>query len=377
MPESTSTERHHWRRILLVAVALLATLGGLFFAQTASASDSSDSSINPQAVDAARLTVVLEAVPESSQVFSFDAFPTPLTGFTLVDDGGTNYRKIFSNITKFTMYTITEVVPNGWDLDHVKCVNDNEKNSIAPTGSPDDDDDDWVKDEDHGVSVRVNEGDDITCTFKNVRFGSEMVRLSIDKTASSATYTAAGQVITYTYKVTNIDDHPLGKHQMEISDDRIDGSEPFDCGEPVKLDPDDSVTCTANYTITAADIIAGSVKNTAFATFGEYVSEDDSVTITYLAPTTTTAAPTTTKAPTTTVAPTTAAPTTTVASAVFVGAGATTTTVAGAFVTAGAPLPTTGTNVANIVAWAILIALFGFVAALVFSNRGPRRSSHG
>jgi len=78
------------------------------------------------------------------------------------------------------------------------------------------------------------------------------------KTANPTTYTAAGQVITYTYTVTS----KTGATGLitSLTDDKV--TIPAGCtAGPVP--PNGTVTCTATYTITAADVTAGSVVNNA------------------------------------------------------------------------------------------------------------------
>jgi len=81
--------------------------------------------------------------------------------------------------------------------------------------------------------------------------------ISLTKTPSTTTYSAAGQVITYTYVVTN--NAPFA-YYISISDDRIGD---FKC--PGMLGGMGTLTCTGSYTITAGDVSAGSVTNTAIA----------------------------------------------------------------------------------------------------------------
>ncbi|HEY0696492.1 MAG TPA: hypothetical protein VGD43_01635 [Micromonospora sp.] len=75
-----------------------------------------------------------------------------------------------------------------------------------------------------------------------------------------------GDVITYTYEVTNtstgLPEIPL--NPITITDDRIPSS-PFNCGNGALL-IGQTRTCTATYTVTAADVAAGHVINVATAT---------------------------------------------------------------------------------------------------------------
>jgi hypothetical protein len=76
--------------------------------------------------------------------------------------------------------------------------------------------------------------------------------LDLTKTASPATYTHDGERITYVYKVTNKKFFTL--HDVHVSDDRIKG--PIPC-TPSTLATGEKATCTASYTVTRADVEAG------------------------------------------------------------------------------------------------------------------------
>ena len=84
--------------------------------------------------------------------------------------------------------------------------------------------------------------------------------LLLDKSATPSTYSALGQVISYGYVLKNVGNVTLSG-PFSITDDKaIDEACP---GTPTTLDPGDSITCTASYTITQADLDAGSVTNIA------------------------------------------------------------------------------------------------------------------
>jgi len=81
--------------------------------------------------------------------------------------------------------------------------------------------------------------------------GSNSPGLSLNKTANPTTYTSVGQVIVYTYVVTNIGTTTL-TGPFTVTDDKL-GS--FTCGtETESLEPGASVTCTMSYTIRARDL---------------------------------------------------------------------------------------------------------------------------
>lgn len=91
--------------------------------------------------------------------------------------------------------------------------------------------------------------------------------ISLSKTATSTHYSASGQTITYNFVVTNDGPLPINTGQnIEIQDDQI-GT--FTCGtiaSPVASGG--TVSCSANYTVTVADMSAPNVTNNAVAGVG-------------------------------------------------------------------------------------------------------------
>ncbi|WIB76995.1 isopeptide-forming domain-containing fimbrial protein [Curtobacterium sp. MCPF17_002] len=90
--------------------------------------------------------------------------------------------------------------------------------------------------------------------------------LSIVKTANTDTITRAGQTVTYSFAVTN--DGNVTMSDIAIDDSDFSGTgdlSAVDC--PVgSIAPDDTITCTATYVVTQADVDAGSLSNSATAT---------------------------------------------------------------------------------------------------------------
>jgi uncharacterized repeat protein (TIGR01451 family) len=83
--------------------------------------------------------------------------------------------------------------------------------------------------------------------------------LTIVNTANPTTYSAVGNVISYSFLVTNTGDVVI--NNLSVADDMAtDESCPL-----TTLAPTESTTCTASYTIIQADLDAGSVSNTASA----------------------------------------------------------------------------------------------------------------
>jgi len=115
--------------------------------------------------------------------------------------------------------------------------------------------------------------------------------LTLVKTAAENTFVATGDVLHYSYLVTNSGFAPL-LGPVTIDDDKstdescpdVDTVGDFDAF----LDPGENITCTATYTVLAVDVTAGFVTNTADATVDGVTSNTDSETVTaILAPTVT------------------------------------------------------------------------------------------
>ena len=88
--------------------------------------------------------------------------------------------------------------------------------------------------------------------------------LSLDKSSVDTTYAAVGDVLDYSFLVTNTGNVTLAG-PITVSDDKATNES---CpAVPVGgLVPGGSITCTASYTVTQADLDAGEVTNAAFAT---------------------------------------------------------------------------------------------------------------
>jgi len=86
--------------------------------------------------------------------------------------------------------------------------------------------------------------------------------LSLTTSASPTTYNTVGQTINYVYVIKNVGIETLNS-PFTIIDDKL-GT--FTCVMATSLIPDSSTTCTNTYSITQADLDAGSVTNQATAT---------------------------------------------------------------------------------------------------------------
>ena len=95
------------------------------------------------------ITIEKNANPESGQPFAFTS--ASLGGFTLVDDGTeTNSTKTFTGLAPGT-YTISEVVPDGWELTGITC-----SDSTVVVAGPQ-------------VTVDLPANGAVTCTYSDAR----------------------------------------------------------------------------------------------------------------------------------------------------------------------------------------------------------------
>ena len=220
------------------------------------------------------ITIVKETSTEGATSFSFSASPSPLSNFSLTDDGTLANTKVFSGITAFGSYTITENAATGWDFDRVSCLTAQQSTgSISINGA--------------SVVIDLAEGEDVTCTFFNSP--TPAPALSLEKTADAASFSAAGTTITYSYLLTNTGNTILGPTQFSISDDQIDEGELFSCGLPnTTLNVGATVSCTAPYVTTVGNVTDELVTNRAFGVGGGVSTATEVLTIPYVAPQTTT-----------------------------------------------------------------------------------------
>ncbi len=90
--------------------------------------------------------------------------------------------------------------------------------------------------------------------------------LALLKSASPASVTAAGQIVTYSYLVTNTGNTTLTGVNAADTAFSGTGTPPVITCPLTTLEPQDSTTCTGTYIVTQADIDAGSFTDTATAT---------------------------------------------------------------------------------------------------------------
>jgi hypothetical protein len=106
--------------------------------------------------------------------------------------------------------------------------------------------------------------------------------LRLAKTVNPQTYSAVDQIITYTYIITNTGTIPIGPTQFTITDNKLGA--PFLCGPATTLAPNQNVTCSRDYKITASDMSLANITNIAAASGAGMASSQATCTITNLAP---------------------------------------------------------------------------------------------
>ena len=106
-------------------------------------------------------------------------------------------------------------------------------------------------------------------------YATQNLTLLLVKTATPGTYSVVGEVVSYSYLVTNVGNVTLAG-PFTVSDNKATVTCPAD----TSLAPGASITCTATYTIGQADLDAGAVTNTATATNGTVTSNPDTETVT-------------------------------------------------------------------------------------------------
>src|SRR6266705_1605432 len=101
------------------------------------------------------LTIIEQATPEGSTSFPYTASPSPLTSFSLADDGTTANTQLFSNITTFQPYTVNETpLPDGWTVTSVTCSVTSPNGGTSSTSNT-------------TATINMNEGENWTCTYAN------------------------------------------------------------------------------------------------------------------------------------------------------------------------------------------------------------------
>lgn len=110
----------------------------------------------------ASITIIKQAILEGSTSFPFTASPSPLSNFSLIDDGTSANTQTFSGIVDFQAYIVAESTPATWTLNSVVCSVTSANGGSQTVVSP-------------SVEIDLKEGENITCTFTNEQQAAHLI----------------------------------------------------------------------------------------------------------------------------------------------------------------------------------------------------------
>ena len=124
-------------------------------------------------------------------------------------------------------------------------------------------------------------GDDVTGDDTEITPAPTAPGIQLDKSATEQSYAAVGDVIHYTFLVTNIGNATLT--HVKVTDPLPGIDLASACGDLGSLGSGKTASCTGTYTVKQSDLDAGHVANTATATgtppTGTDVTDDDTATV--------------------------------------------------------------------------------------------------
>jgi uncharacterized repeat protein (TIGR01451 family) len=221
------------------------------------------------------ITIVKHANGPTSTAFNFTSSPglpdtSPVTSFSLTDNSSsTDASRTFTADapSEFTTYSVTEADPSpAYALTGLVCTEDQGQNTTTNLGT-------------RTAAINVDEGEIITCTFTNT---AQTAALTIDKTSTTASITAAGQVVPYSYLVTNTGNVTLTG--ITVTDPNIDTPPGMSCPSTT-LAVGAHMTCTAQHTVTQTEFNAGgNLTNTGIADSTQTEPQQDTLSIPIVSP---------------------------------------------------------------------------------------------
>ena len=113
-----------------------------------------------------------------------------------------------------------------------------------------------------------------------------VVKLTVQTQNGATTFSQAGEMITYNYVITNTGATPLAGPAIVVDATKLVTCPPVNTvgNQDNYLDLNETITCTAPYTISQADVTTASVTNVATATVGGVTSNQTGITLTLGAP---------------------------------------------------------------------------------------------
>lgn len=170
----------------------------------------------------------------------FDFTSVALGSFKI--DTAVSTNKVFSNLTPGS-FAVTETPEPGYQFTGLSCTETGGTPNTNTAGAT--------------ANIQLEANESVVCTYTNTK---NRTGLNILKKPSTTVYTTLGQVITYTYIVTNTGNVPLAN--VNVTDDKVS---PVNCPSTT-LAAGASMTCTGSYVITTQDLTTCTVTNVATVT---------------------------------------------------------------------------------------------------------------
>jgi uncharacterized repeat protein (TIGR01451 family) len=223
-----------------------------------------DRSLSAAAVIFPGFIHIIKNATGGDNTFPFSASPLPLSNFNLTTVNGTGEQD-FNGITSFQTYTVAEGAnPTNWTFDSASCAvaagtdNGGSQSVSAKT-----------------ATINLAEGEEVTCTYANHFVAAPA--LTVVKSSTDTTFSNVGDVLHYSYLVTNTGNQALSG--ISVTDNNIDTPPGVDCSGQTTLAVGAHMTCTATHTVTQADLDACVVKNTVTVTSTQGAGDTDDLTI--------------------------------------------------------------------------------------------------
>jgi uncharacterized repeat protein (TIGR01451 family) len=116
------------------------------------------------------IKILKEANPNSSREFKFSGSPAPVEDFALVDDGDDESSRTFTDLQPGT-YTISEMVPDGWELTGIACSTTDGVTIDEATAE---------------VSITIGRGTSVACTYGNAKIPLGTIEILKEANPNSA-----------------------------------------------------------------------------------------------------------------------------------------------------------------------------------------------
>ena len=141
-----------------VVAGSVGTASGQMSATVAAGKPATDATCNfTNTVNTGSITIVKDAVPNSSTAFPYTATGTGVSNFSLTDNGTASNTKTFSGLLPGS-FSFTEGAVTGWDFSGINC---SAGSTVQTSGTT--------------VTVTLSAGQNVTCTYTNLQRGHIVV----------------------------------------------------------------------------------------------------------------------------------------------------------------------------------------------------------